>query len=153
MSTITISGNLAADPELRYTPERQGRGPTEGEREPAVQGRGGMAGREPNVYRIQVWEGQAENIAESCTKGDRVLVTGAMATERWTDKDSQEPRTSQYIKAKEVGFSLRFHIVRATKNSGGPRANTSPSPGRTCHDRGRPVERPPLTRRLRGRGS
>lgn len=117
MSTITITGNLAADPELRFTPTGKAVARLRViEDQPRKTGEGWQDG-EPNVYRVQVWEGQAENISESCARGDRVVVIGSVSTERWTDTESQETRTAQFVKAREVGFSLRFHTIRATKST------------------------------------
>ncbi|MFT8395939.1 single-stranded DNA-binding protein [Propionibacterium sp.] len=116
MSTITFAGNLAADPELRFTPS--GRAVA---RLTVIENRrrrgedGQWQDAEPNVFRVQVWGSAAQNVAESVGKGDRVHVTGSVATDRWQDKESQEDRTAQYVKADEVSVSLRYHIAHATK--------------------------------------
>ena len=117
MSTITFAGNLAADPELRFTPS--GRGVArftviENRRRRTEDGQG-WEDAEPNVFRVQVWGSFAENVVESCGKGDRVHVTGSIVTDRWTDKETQEDRTAQHVKADEVSFSLRYHTVSARK--------------------------------------
>lgn len=117
MSVITFAGNLAADPELRYTPSGQSVARLtviENRRRKSADG-ASWEDAEPNVYRVQVWGGAAENVLESCAKGDRVVVTGRIVTDRWTDKQTGEARTGQHVTADEVGFSLRFHTVRATK--------------------------------------
>jgi single-strand DNA-binding protein len=123
MSTITFAGNLAADPELRFTPS--GRGVArftviENRRRRTEDGQG-WEDAEPNVFRVQVWGSFAENVVESCGKGDRVHVTGSIVTDRWADKETREDRTAQHVKADEVSFSLRYHTVRATKAT---RSNT-----------------------------
>ena len=117
MSTITFAGNLAADPELRFTPS--GRGVArftviENRRRRTEDGQG-WEDAEPNVFRVQAWGSFAENVVESCGKGDRVHVTGSIVTDRWSDKETREDRTAQHVKADEVSFSLRYHTVRATK--------------------------------------
>jgi len=117
MSTITFAGNLAADPELRFTPS--GRAIVrltviENRRRRTEDGHG-WEDAEPNVYRVQAWGSFAENVVESCAKGDRVHVTGSIVTDRWSDKETREDRTAQHVKADEVSFSLRYHTVRATK--------------------------------------
>ena len=117
MSTITFAGNPAADPELRFTPS--GRAVTrltviENRRRKTEDGKGWEDG-EPNVYRVQVWGSFAENVVESCGKGDRAVVTGTIVTDRWVDKETREDRTAQHVKADEVAFSLRYHTVKATK--------------------------------------
>ena len=117
MSTITFAGNLAADPELRFTPS--GRGVArftviENRRRRTEDGQG-WEDAEPNVFRVQAWGSFAENVVESCGKGDRVHVTGSIVTDRWADKETREDRTAQHVKADEVSFSLRYHTVRSTK--------------------------------------
>lgn len=130
MSTITFAGNLAADPELRFTPS--GAAVTrftviENRRRKTEDGNG-WEDAEPNVFRCQVWGSFAENVAESCGRGDRVHVTGSIVTDRWVDKETREDRTAQHVKADEVSFSLRFHSVRATKTarSGGQQDGNAP---------------------------
>lgn len=118
MATISFAGNLAADPELRYT---QSGKPVahftviENRRRRTANG---WEDAEPNVFRVEVWDQQAENVAASLHKGERAHVEGRIVTDRWDDKDSGAPRTAQHVAAEEVSFSLRFHTVQATKNSG-----------------------------------
>lgn len=117
MTSITVTGNLAQDPEVRFTPTgkqvaqltviQNRRRPTDD---------GGFADAEPNVFRVEAWGRIAENVAESCGKGDRVTIVGDIITDRWNDKETGETRTAQRVRADEVAFSLRFHTVVATKN-------------------------------------
>lgn len=117
MATITFAGNLAADPELRHT--QNGKAVA---RFTVIENRrrrtaNGWENAEPNVFRVEVWDQQAENAAASLHKGERVHVDGRIVTDRWDDKDSGAPRTAQHVVADEVSFSLRFHTVQATKAS------------------------------------
>ncbi len=117
MTSINFAGNLAADPELRFTPS--GRAVTrftviENRRRRTEDGQG-WEDAEPNVYRVQVWGSFAENVVESCGKGARVVVLGSIVTDRWVDKETREDRTAQHVKADEVAVSLRYHTTRATK--------------------------------------
>lgn len=117
MSSITFAGNLAADPELQYTPS--GRAVTtftviENRRRRTLGD--GWEDDEPNVFRVQAWGRTAENVKASCHKGDRVHVAGRIETQRWTDKSTGADRTGQRITADEVAFSLKYHTVAATKN-------------------------------------
>ena len=59
-------------------------------------------------------EKAAENAAESLRKGDRVLITGHVHTEAWTDSDGAT-RTKQVITDTEIGASLRFSTVEVTR--------------------------------------
>lgn len=119
MTTVTIIGNLAADPELRFTPsgkavarytviENRNRRTDAGEWE---QG-------EPNVFHAETWGQQGENLAESVTKGDRVFVTGQIFTDRWNDKETGEPRTMQKLRGDEVGPTLKWATAKPVKVSG-----------------------------------
>lgn len=116
MSTITFAGNLTADPELRYTQngrpvvhftviENRRRRTADGSFEEA----------EPNAFRVEAWGEQAENVATSCHKGDRLTIEGRIETNRWTDKDTEQERTAQQVTAVEVGSSLKYHTVTAQK--------------------------------------
>ena len=133
MSSITFAGNLAADPELRFTPS--GRAAArftviENRRRRTEDGQG-WEDAEPNVFRVQVWGSFAENVVESCGKGDRVHVTGSIVTDRWMDKETREDRTAQHVKADEVSFSLRYHTVRATKAT---RSNSQAQEAEDTHE-------------------
>jgi single-strand DNA-binding protein len=133
MSSITFAGNLAADPELRFTPS--GRAVArftviENRRRRTEDGQG-WEDAEPNVFRVQVWGSFAENVVESCGKGDRVHVTGSIVTDRWMDKETREDRTAQHVKADEVSFSLRYHTVRATKAT---RSNSQAQEAEDTHE-------------------
>lgn len=60
----------------------------------------------------QAWDQMAEHVAESVRKGDRVLVTGRMTTEKWTGNDGTE-RTTQRLALDDIGLSMRWNAVRA----------------------------------------
>lgn len=132
MSTITLAGNLAADPYLRVTPSGHAVAHftvIENCRRRTEDGQGWELA-EPNVYRVQVWGSFAENLVGSCGKGDQVHVTGSIVTDRWVDKDTREERTAQHVKADEVSFSLRYHTLRATKAT---RSNTQTPEAENAH--------------------
>lgn len=117
MTFISFTGNLAADPELRHT--QTGKAVA---RFTVIENRrrrtaDGWEDAEPNVFRVEVWNQQAENVAASLHKGDRAHVDGRIVTDRWDDKETGAPRTAQHVDADEVSFSLRFHTVTATKNT------------------------------------
>lgn len=117
MTNVTITGNLAYEPEIRFTPTGKKVAQLviiENRRRPTDNG--GWEDAEPNTFRVEVWGQTVENLAESCHKGDRLVVVGTIVTDRWEDKESGESRSMQRIRADEVGFSLRFHTVAATKN-------------------------------------
>ena len=107
---ITTAGNLTGDVELRFTPS----GKAVANVRLAVnhrvrQGEGWVDG-EPTYYDVTLSEKAAEHAAESLRTGDRVLVTGQVHTEAWTDSEGAK-RTKQVITDAEIGASLRFTTV------------------------------------------
>jgi single-strand DNA-binding protein len=121
----TITGNLAADPELRFT----NTGIAVANLRVAVTSRvqdkdGTWRDGETSFHRVNVWRDQAHNLTDSLGKGDRVMVTGRLRQRSWETPEG-ERRTSTEIDADEVGASLKFHtakLERATHRGIGERA-------------------------------
>jgi single-strand DNA-binding protein len=64
-----------------------------------------------------VWRGQAEHLADSLAKGDRVMVTGRLRQRSWETPEGDK-RSVAEIEADEVGASLKFataKVERATE--------------------------------------
>jgi single-strand DNA-binding protein len=114
-TVITIVGNLSADPELRFTPA----GAAVANFTVAVTPR--QFDRQSNEWkdgvtqwwRCSVWRDAAENVAESLTKGTRVVVTGRVKANEF-EKDGVK-RTSMDIEVDEVGPSLRYATAKVNK--------------------------------------
>jgi single-strand DNA-binding protein len=126
---VTMTGTLTADPELRFT-------------------QGGHAvvsftvacndrkfDRDSNKWidgdatfvRCNLWRQAAENVAESLTRGNRVIVVGQLKQRKYTPKDGPE-RTVFELEVSEVGPSLRFataKVNKADRNGGGQSAPAS----------------------------
>ncbi|MEY4424216.1 MAG: hypothetical protein RLZZ258_1319 [Actinomycetota bacterium] len=124
---VTIVGNLGNDPELRYT-------------------QGGIAvvslnvGSTPRTYnrqtstwddgetvwvRCTAWREVAENIAQSLTKGTRVVVTGRLKPASAYQAANGEARASLELEIEEVGPSLRnatASVTRRAREGGAPAA-------------------------------
>ena len=128
---ITIVGNLTGDPELRYTPN----GAAVATLSVAVNHRtrdqqGNWNEGEPSFFRCNVWRQQAENAAESLTKGTRVIVTGRMRQRSWEDKETGQKRSAMEIEVESVGPSLewaRANIERNPRENGGGGGGGSPA--------------------------
>jgi single-strand DNA-binding protein len=121
----SIVGNLAADPELRFTQT----GIAVANLRVAVTSRvqdkdGTWRDGETSFHRVNVWRDQAVNLADSLSKGDRVMVTGRLRQRAWETPEGERRSTTE-IDAEEVGASLRFHtakLERATHRGTGERA-------------------------------
>jgi single-strand DNA-binding protein len=115
-NNVTLVGNITRDPELRFTPTGQ---PTAtfglavnrvwndrqtNEKKEAV-----------SFFDIVCWREMAENVAESLTKGARVVVTGRLEQRSW-DGQEGERRSKIEVVADEIGPSLRWATVEVRKN-------------------------------------
>jgi single-strand DNA-binding protein len=128
--TVTLVGNLTADPELRYvssgtpvcsftlasTPRRQNQATQQWE------------DGETMFVRCDVWKQMGENVAESLAKGNRVVATGRLSVRSYEHEGQQ--RTSINLTVDEIGPSLRYATATPTKtNSGQSMSQQSSSPG------------------------
>ena len=119
-TVITVIGNLTADPELRFTPS----GAAVANFTVASTPR--MFDRQTNEWkdgealflRCAIWREAAENVAESLTKGARVIVSGRLKQRSYETKEG-EKRTVIELDVDEIGPSLRYATDRVTKMSRG----------------------------------
>ena len=117
-TTLTIVGNLTADPELRFTPAGHAVAdftvastPRNYDRD-AGQWRDGEA----LFLRCTAWRQLAEHAAESLTKGTRVIVTGRLR-QRSFELTEGVTRTVTELDVDELGPSLRYSTARVTKTT------------------------------------
>jgi single-strand DNA-binding protein len=110
----TIVGNLVEDPELRFT----GNGTAVANLRVAVTQRiqqdGEWRDGETSFFRVNVWRGQAEHLADSLAKGDRVMVTGRLRQRTWETPEG-EKRSVTEIEADEVGASLKWATAKVER--------------------------------------
>ncbi|MET7303595.1 single-stranded DNA-binding protein [Embleya sp. NPDC005575] len=123
---ITIVGNLTDDPELRFLPT----GDAVCKWTVAVNPRyfnrttNEWTDGEPTFWGCTAWRVMAENVAESLTKGARVIVTGTVRTERWEDRTDGTPRERTVIDVDDIGPSLTWATAEVTRNA---RRNPAPA--------------------------
>jgi single-strand DNA-binding protein len=115
--TITIIGNLVGDPEVRFT--------TSGT---AIAGftvavNASRYNREANrwedagtsFYRCEAWKLLGEHVAESLSKGLRVIVQGRWAEQHWNDKETGDPRSGWKLTVDAIGPDLAFATATVRK--------------------------------------
>ena len=114
---ITVVGNLVADPELRFTPSgaavanfRIASTPRSFNRETNQ-----FEDGEALFLTCNCWRQMAENVAESLTKGMRVVVTGKLRQRSYQTKEG-ENRTVFEVEVDEVGPSLKYASASVTRN-------------------------------------
>ena len=115
-NNITLVGNITDDPELRFTPS----GAAVANFTVAVNRRinkdGQWEDKLDGFFRCNCWRDMAENVAESLSKGSRVVVVGRLQQRQWEDQDGNK-RSSFEIQVDEVGPSLRWATATVQKSS------------------------------------
>jgi single-strand DNA-binding protein len=109
-TSITMVGNLTADPELRFLPNGTAMVKFTIASTPRTLDRQTGEWKDGDLLFMNctAFRDIAEHIAESLTKGTRAIVTGRLKLSRWEDKESGEKRSAYGLDVDEVGPSLRF---------------------------------------------
>ncbi|NHA02117.1 single-stranded DNA-binding protein [Nocardioides sp. W3-2-3] len=71
----------------------------------------------PTTHYCEKFGPEAENIAESLTKGTRVVVHGSLYTETWQDRETNQPRYAARVRVEEIGVSLKWATVSGIERS------------------------------------
>ncbi|MFT4215910.1 MAG: single-stranded DNA-binding protein [Micropruina sp.] len=123
---ITLVGNLTADPELRFTPSGAAVANFTVASTPRTFDRQTSEWRDGDAMFLNcsVWRQAAENVAESLTKGMRVVVQGRLKSRSYETREG-ERRTVFEVDVDEVGPSLRYASAKVTRNTGGGGGNYS----------------------------
>ena len=113
---VTVVGNLTADPELRFTPSGAAVANFTVASTPRTFDRqsGQWRDGEALFLRCSLWRQAAENVAESLTRGARVIVQGRLRQRSYETSDGGK-RTVVDLDVDEIGASLRYATVRVNK--------------------------------------
>jgi single-strand DNA-binding protein len=132
-TVITVIGNLTSDPELRWTPSGAAVAnftiastPRSLDRETQEWKDG-----EALFLRCSVWRQAAENVAESLTRGSRVMAQGRLKQRSFETKEG-EKRSVIELEVDEIGPSLRYAtatVARAARSGDGPGGGSGGSIG------------------------
>lgn len=120
-TVLTIVGNLVAQPEIRFTNSGIAVASFTVASTPRTFDKqtGEWKDGEALFMRCSAWRDLAENVAESLTKGTRVIVQGRLKQNSYTDKEGNQ-RISIDLQVDEIGPSLRYATakpVRANRNA------------------------------------
>ena len=135
---VTVVGNLTNDPELRFTPS----GAAVASFTVASSSR--VLDRTTNEWkdgetvfmRCSVWRQYAENVAESLTKGTRVIVQGRLKQRSYETREG-EKRQVMEVEVDDVGPALRYataKVNRVQRQGGGFDGGQSASGGAPADD-------------------
>ena len=121
-TVITLVGNLTNDPELRFTPSGSAVANFTVASTPRTFDRQSNEWKDGETLflRASVWREAAENVAETLTKGMRVIVQGRLKSRSYETKEG-EKRTVMELEVDEIGPSLRYASAKVTRTqrSGG----------------------------------
>lgn len=119
-TNITVVGNLTADPELRFTQSGAAVASfTVASTASHFDKASGKWVDDPALFlRCNIWRQPAENVAESLTRGTRVVVTGRLKQRSFETKEG-EKRTVIELDVDEIGPSLRYATAKVNKVSRG----------------------------------
>lgn len=126
-TTITVIGNLTNDPELRFTPSGAAVANFTIASTPRTFDRQANEWKDGEALflRCASWREMAENVAETLTKGMRVIISGNLEQRSYETKEG-EKRTVIELKVEEIGPSLRYanaRVTRTAKSAGSSRNN------------------------------
>ncbi|MGY0502319.1 single-stranded DNA-binding protein [Nocardia sp. FBN12] len=115
-TVITVIGNLTADPELRFTPAGAAVANFTVASTPRVFDRNSNEWKDGEALflRCNIWREAAENVAESLTRGARVIVSGRLKQRSYETREG-EKRTVVELEVDEVGPSLRYATAKVSK--------------------------------------
>jgi single-strand DNA-binding protein len=119
-TVITVIGNLTADPELRFTPSGAAVANFTVASTPRTFDRqsGEWKDGEALFLRCNIWRQAAENVAETLTRGSRVIVNGRLKQRSYETREG-EKRTVVELEVEEIGPSLRYATAKVNKVSRG----------------------------------
>jgi single-strand DNA-binding protein len=119
-TTITVIGNLTSDPELRFTPSGSAVANFTIASTPRTFDRQSNEWKDGETLflRASIWREAAENVAESLTKGMRVIVSGRLKSRSYETKEG-EKRTVIELEVDEIGPSLRYANAKVNRTQQG----------------------------------
>ena len=131
---ITIIGNLTDAPELRFTPSGAAVASFTVASTPRTFDKQSQEWKDGDTLflRCSIWREAAENVAESLTKGTRVIVQGRLVQRSYETREG-EKRTVVEMQVDEVGPSLRHATAKVVRKSAagaynGSRGSVSQAP-------------------------
>ena len=128
-TVITVVGNLVDDPTLRFTPSGSAVANFRVASTPRVFDKQANEWRDGDALFLTctVWNQQAEHVAESLTRGMRVIVQGRLRQRSYETREG-EKRTVVELEVDEVGPGLRYataKVSRAGRSSVGGAARSA----------------------------
>jgi single-strand DNA-binding protein len=115
-TTITVIGNLTDDPELRFTPSGAAVAKFRVASTPRFLDKASNEWKDGESLFLSctVWRQAAENVAESLSRGTRVILSGRLKQRTYETREG-EKRTVMEVEVDEIGPSLRSATAKVQK--------------------------------------
>ena len=126
----TIIGNLVEDPEVRFTQNGIAVTNLRVAVTQRIQQDGQWRDGDTSFFKVNVWRDQAEHLADSLAKGDRVMVTGRLRQRSWKTPEGDKRQVVE-VTAEEAGPSLKWATAkpeRTSKTNGKPAGQFNDDP-------------------------
>jgi single-strand DNA-binding protein len=113
-NSVTLVGNLVDDPELRFTPNGAAMAKIRIAVNRRYRDRNDEWQEETSFFTGTCWSQMAENVAESMSKGMRVIVAGSLEQRSWETQEGDK-RSVVEVRIEEIGPSLRWATANVTR--------------------------------------
>lgn len=121
---VTVIGNLAGDPELRFTASGHAVANLTIAQTPRSFDKQSNQWKDDETLwvRASVWREEAEHVAETLQKGMRVIAHGRLQARSFEDKKTGQTRTNWELAVDEIGPSLKWATAQVNRNPQGGQA-------------------------------
>ena len=137
VNKIIITGNLTADPELRYTPSGKAVLSASIANNEHFTDAQGQEQKVTTFVNLEVWGRPAENFGKLVKKDQELFVDGRLRMDEWTDKQTNARRTRLYLLVQNWQFTQFKRHEESTSDAPAPVAATSPVPSDTRNTKGK----------------
>lgn len=143
-NSVTLVGNLVDDPELRFTPSGVAMAKVRFAVSRRYRDRNDQWQEETSFFGGTCWREMAENVAESLSKGMRVIVTGQLEQRTWETQEGDK-RSIIEVRIDDIGPSVRWAtatVTRTPRSGSGDWSDRSTPPAPVARDDYGPDEAP-----------
>jgi single-strand DNA-binding protein len=130
VNKILITGNVTADPELRYTPSGKAVLSASLANNEYYTDAQSQEQKVTTFVSLEVWGKPAENFSKLVKKGQELFVDGQLRMDEWTDKQTNARRTRLYLLVENWQFT-QLQAAGRKRGSRDSHPDDGPLPYRT----------------------
>jgi single-strand DNA-binding protein len=137
VNKIIITGNLTADPELRYTPSGKAVLSASIANNEHFTDAQGQEQKVTTFVNLEVWGRPAENFGKLVKKGQELFVDGKLRMDEWSDKQTNARRTRLYLLVENWQFTQFKRQEESTPDAPAPVGTPFSAPADTKRTKGK----------------